>query len=180
MSSDQFILTRSEAIALEYNTLRGEIQKRIELRHQIVSATLAIAGAFIGVGVTNGILALIYPPIAIFLAIGWAQNDVRIYHMAHDGNYVLCSTKPRIAVQPSTSTVHSLNEIFKVNITVLDVVGLYEFNFTLRYNTTLLDTIDVQVGPFLQSPRYVHKRMIDDANGFIWVWVWSAGSSSCG
>lgn len=67
-----------ENVALEYNSLRGEILKRIELRHQHIVIAMTVAGVFLGVGVTTSAVALIYPPLAVFLAIGWAQNDLRI------------------------------------------------------------------------------------------------------
>lgn len=63
---------------LEYNSLRSEILKRIELRQQIVSITLTLAGVFLGIGLGTSSVALIYPPLAMFLAFGWAQNDFRI------------------------------------------------------------------------------------------------------
>jgi hypothetical protein len=67
---------------LEYNSLRGEILKRIELRQQLVSITLTLAGVFLGIGLGTESVALIYPPLAMFLAFGWAQNDFRIRDLA--------------------------------------------------------------------------------------------------
>lgn len=69
-------------IELEYNSLRGEILKRIELRQQIISVTLTLAGVFLGFGLTTATVALVYPPLAAFLAFGWAQNDFRIRDLA--------------------------------------------------------------------------------------------------
>ena len=65
-------------IELEYNSLRSEILKRIELRQQLISITLTLAGVFLGIGLGTQSVALIYPPLAMFLAFGWAQNDFRI------------------------------------------------------------------------------------------------------
>lgn len=48
------------------------------MRQQIVSITLTLAGIFLGIGLSNESVALIYPPLAMFLAFGWAQNDYRI------------------------------------------------------------------------------------------------------
>ena len=67
---------------LEYTALRGEILKRIELRQQLISITLTLAGVFLGVGLGTESVALIYPPLAMFLAFGWAQNDFRIRNLA--------------------------------------------------------------------------------------------------
>jgi hypothetical protein len=69
-------------LAVEYKALRDEIVKRIGLRQQTLSITLTIAGVFLGIGVTTQAVALVYPPLAMFLAIGWAQNDLRIRHAA--------------------------------------------------------------------------------------------------
>ncbi len=63
---------------MEYVALRAEILQRINLRQQIISVTLTLAGIFLGLGLTNEAVALIYPPLAAFLAFGWAQNDFRI------------------------------------------------------------------------------------------------------
>ena len=67
---------------LEYVALRSEILKRIELRQQLISITLTLAGVFLGVGLGTESVALIYPPLAMFLAFGWAQNDFRIRNLA--------------------------------------------------------------------------------------------------
>jgi hypothetical protein len=69
-------------LALEYNALRDEILKRIELRQQFLSTTLTIAGIFLGVGVATPTIALVYPPLAAFLAIAWMHNDDRIKNLA--------------------------------------------------------------------------------------------------
>lgn len=67
---------------LEYETLRAEILKRIEMRQQIVAITLTLAGVFLGFGLKTESVALVYPPLATFLAFGWSQNDYRIRALA--------------------------------------------------------------------------------------------------
>jgi hypothetical protein len=69
---------KRRSIEVEYTALRNEITKRIEMRQQIVTLTLTLAGIFLGVGLTRASVALIYPPLATFLALAWAQNDFRI------------------------------------------------------------------------------------------------------
>jgi hypothetical protein len=69
-------------IIIEYKALRDEVLKRIELRQQFVSMTLTIAGVFLGVGATTATVALVYPPLAAFLAIAWMQNDERVKSLA--------------------------------------------------------------------------------------------------
>ena len=66
------------SIEVEYKALRDEILKRIEMRQQIISVTLTLAGIFLGVGLTRATVPLIYPPLAAFLALSWSQNDFRI------------------------------------------------------------------------------------------------------
>ncbi|MBI5353472.1 MAG: hypothetical protein HZB50_12600 [Chloroflexi bacterium] len=74
--------TDLHGVDLEYNSLRGEILKRIELRQQIISITLTLAGIFLSFGLSTDTVAMIYPPLAAFLAIAWAQNDLRIRDLA--------------------------------------------------------------------------------------------------
>jgi uncharacterized membrane protein YqaE (UPF0057 family) len=69
-------------IEAEYLSLRGEILKRFELRQQLIAILLTLAGIFLGVGVATETVALVYPPLAMFLAFGWAQNDYRIRDLA--------------------------------------------------------------------------------------------------
>jgi hypothetical protein len=80
MTTDQQTPTATElrGMELEYTALRSEILKRIELRQQVISVTLTLAGAFLGVGLTKESVVLIYPLLAALLALGWAQNDFRI------------------------------------------------------------------------------------------------------
>lgn len=73
---------RQKHFDLEYNALRNEILKRIELRQQLIAISLTLAGAFLSVGLSTDLVVLIYPPLATFLALGWAQNDFRIRDLA--------------------------------------------------------------------------------------------------
>ena len=100
-----------------------------------------------------------------------------IYHIAHDGKYSIFSTRPKIEVKPSTYTAHSYEEIFTVDIYVSDIVDLYNYTFKLHYDTTLLDAVNLEIGSFLKPPIYVYKFIVDDANGEIWLWVWSTSGT---
>lgn len=63
----------------EYATLREEVLKRIESRQQTISIAMTLAGAFLGIGWNAGsVVMLMYPIIALLLAVGWAQNEVFI------------------------------------------------------------------------------------------------------
>jgi hypothetical protein len=82
-----------------------------------------------------------------------------------------------MAIKSPTYTAHTLGETFKINITIAGVVNLYNYTFKLSYNTTLLDAIQLDVGPFLNSPTYQYKLIIDHTLGEIWLWVWSYGAA---
>ncbi len=82
MSNESVEAIHKIGIEKEYDSLRAEILKRIELRQQMISITLTLAGVFLAVGITTEMVALIYPPLATFLAFGWAQNDFRIRELA--------------------------------------------------------------------------------------------------
>jgi hypothetical protein len=75
-------LEKLPGLGWEYNSLRSEILKRIELRQQIISITLTLAGVFLSFGLANELVPLIYPPLAMFLAFGWSQNDFRIRRLS--------------------------------------------------------------------------------------------------
>jgi hypothetical protein len=67
------------AKATEYATLREEVLKRQESRQQTLSIALTLAGAFLGLGWNAGaVVMLLYPLIALLLAVSWAQNEVFI------------------------------------------------------------------------------------------------------
>ncbi|MFN8531448.1 MAG: hypothetical protein U0670_22820 [Anaerolineae bacterium] len=48
----------------------------------MMSITLTLAGIFLSVGLSNELVSLIFPPLAMLLAFGWAQNDFRIRETA--------------------------------------------------------------------------------------------------
>src|SRR5215510_11261505 len=69
----------SAASETEYATLREEVLKRLEGRQQTLSIALTLAGAFLGLGWNAGsVVMLLYPLIALLLAVSWAQNEVFI------------------------------------------------------------------------------------------------------
>lgn len=52
-------------------------------------------------------------------------------------------------------------------VMVDNVINLYGFEFTLRYNTTILDVAEVLIGPFLREPIEVGAIEVDEENGSI-------------
>jgi hypothetical protein len=76
---------RLVGLQMEYSTLRDEFLRRIEMRQKLMELTLTIAAAFLGISLTKEVpqsVALIYPPLATFLALGWVQQDNRIRELA--------------------------------------------------------------------------------------------------
>jgi len=89
---------------VEYRALRDESLKRIELRQQTVSIALTIAGVFLGVGIGTRAVALVYPPLAFALAIGWLQNDLRIKEI---GDYIRLNLESRTPNLHWETTMHA-------------------------------------------------------------------------
>ncbi len=61
----------------EYESLRDEIIKRIEIRQQLIYTTITISGVILGFGINTSNLSFIFPPLAFALTLMWAQNDLR-------------------------------------------------------------------------------------------------------
>jgi hypothetical protein len=74
----------------QYASLRNEIEKRIEIRQQILAFTLLVAGTLLTIGVQPNVpevVLLFYPVIAMFLGAIWEQNDVRVAQI----DYFICT-----------------------------------------------------------------------------------------
>jgi hypothetical protein len=63
-------------VTAEYNTLREEILKRVETRYQLLSLSVTALGALLAFGseTKNATLILLYPVLALCLAISWLSN----------------------------------------------------------------------------------------------------------
>jgi hypothetical protein len=63
----------------EYAQLKGEILKRSEFQHQLISIALVALGALVSVGLKDAPIAVLaYPMLALFLAAAWIYNDGQI------------------------------------------------------------------------------------------------------
>lgn len=75
----------------------------------------------------------------------------------------------KMSVTPSTLAVGKVGKIFKINVTVTDVINLYGFEFKLGYNATLLDALNITLGSFFpNSTSYVLKNYINHTEGYLW------------
>lgn len=82
--SDAILDTRARSgPEIEYVTLREEVLKLLEQRGTLLSITVTLAAAFLGLGWGTGgaVAILLYPPIAALVAAIWAQGEIRIRHI---------------------------------------------------------------------------------------------------
>jgi hypothetical protein len=89
-----------------------------------------------------------------------------IPHTPIDGTaYVIGSS---MSVEPLIFTAKMLNKVFNVNVTAQHVANLYDFEFTLHYNTSLLDvyTPYAQLGK-LMSGAAIYIFELNDPLGYI-------------
>ena len=81
------------------------------------------------------------------------------------------STNPYLWVTPTTYIATALGETFTIDINISNVDNLRAFEFKLSYNTTLLDTLEVDQGSFFPPPPSVSiaKLEADETAGLVWV-----------
>ena len=76
-----------EDAILEFTSLREELVKRIEIRFRILYFSFIVAGTILTFGFQQGddasLIILLYPNLAIFLALAWVHNDLRIEDIGH-------------------------------------------------------------------------------------------------
>ena len=78
----------NEFLLAEYEALRQETVKRIDLQQQMATIALTAVSAFFLVGSqgeTVGQLALLYPPMALLFSTAWLHHHMRIMEL---GDYV--------------------------------------------------------------------------------------------
>jgi hypothetical protein len=71
-------------VTTEYNSLREEILKRVEIRYQLIALTVTAFGALLAFGsqTKNAYPILFYPVLALCLAISWRSNTHNIWHLS--------------------------------------------------------------------------------------------------
>jgi len=109
----------------EFNALNSEIVKRLEIQYQFIALTLIVAGTFLSLGSqtnTNPVVLLVYPIIALFLAIGWQQNAIVIRQL---GLYIRDRIESRVAGGGWESYKKSMSLISQRNLTTLFTRGTF-------------------------------------------------------
>jgi hypothetical protein len=112
---------------IEYMSLREESLRRIEGRQQILSVTLTLAGAFLGIGWgTGGAMALlIYPPLAALLAASWVQNEVRIRTISAYIRDHLEAAIPGLGWERYSRNVTAQSRFMGFPIDILSIGGIF-------------------------------------------------------
>ena len=90
-----------------------------------------------------------------------------IPHIVYDGEYKCYAARAKIQVLPQVSEAKALNQVFNISITVTNVANLCIFEFTLQYNTTLLDAMEIAIASFPGRTYKVSKKIIDDTQGLV-------------
>jgi hypothetical protein len=93
-----------EGAEIEYTAMRAEVLARIGLRQQILTGTLTLGGVLLGVGLQWPLIALLYPPLAAFLAVAWAQNDYRVRDLS---KYIREEVEPHLPAVRWESHIHA-------------------------------------------------------------------------
>ena len=101
----------------EYDNLRAEILKRIELMHQLISLGLIVPGTIFAFGfqTQDATLILLYPLLAFILSLLWSQHDRRTREI---GYYIHTQIETRLTealgwehFMDTTRTVHKLFDL---------------------------------------------------------------------
>jgi hypothetical protein len=90
-----------------------------------------------------------------------------IPHIVYDGEYRCYAAKAKIQVVPQVIEAKAINVVFNLSITVAHVANLCAFEFTLQYNTTLLDAKEITIASFPGRTYKVSKKIIDDTQGLV-------------
>lgn len=77
---------------------------------------------------------------------------------------------PYIYVAPLVHVADETGELFDIDISISNVSNLHKVRLNLRYNTSLLDVVQVVQGPFLPPPPQSFVMFeIDESAGFVWM-----------
>jgi hypothetical protein len=100
------------------------------------------------------------------------MDEAPLPHVTSDGyfNNVLM---PKLYVDPPLILDPSMtpSDEFQVNINVANISDLYDFEFTLLYDTTVLNGLGLLVIPFANQTSFDLQFMLNDTCGKIWVKV---------
>ena len=103
----------------EYQVLRGEILKRTELQHQLISIALLAFGSLLALGFGKDgspQATLAYPLLTVALAAAWSQHDIRIRQI---GEYIRDNIEPQClgpSLTVADQALHACAPVYVISI----------------------------------------------------------------
>lgn len=98
--------------------------------------------------------------------------------MLHIFSVVSPSPITAVYVEPPYYYGEALGDVFTVEVIALNVHDVLGFEFKLDYDPSILDAIDITLGPFLNEPTFIALKEIYNDMGKIWFGASSLGSAS--
>lgn len=112
-------------IEYEYQALREELVKRIELRTQMIVGTIATSAIFLVASFSEPRAALIYPMISASLFTVWVQLDIGVGQIAE---YIKNHLEP-VLCNPGWQKHRSINKlsqkIFGMRLNIFAALGIF-------------------------------------------------------
>ncbi len=89
---------KPDFVTAEYNNLRAEILKREEIRYQLIALTVTVFGALLAFGsqTKNATSILLYPVLALCLAISWRSNLKDIWNLS---DYIIEHIETKVGIK---------------------------------------------------------------------------------
>jgi len=139
-SSKTYSKDEKAEILAEYSALRDEVLKRMDLRQNILTSTVLIAGTILAFSVpdeTSPLVLLLYPILALFLATAWTQNDTRIWDIAQ---YIENEIESKLSGIKWETYIHRLNQSRIVRPLEVTAVGVFLATEVITVGLALLKT----------------------------------------
>jgi len=85
-----------------------------------------------------------------------------------DGIITISEPNTYLLISPSSNEI-TLGDSLTVAVLIQNVTDLYGYDITIRYNTTLLNAIKLQEGPFLNSggQTFIFANITNDEEGYV-------------
>ena len=114
---------KNQFLLAEYNALREEIVKRIELEYNLISFSLVSFGVISGLGsaARSSLIIMVYPLFAAFITAGWVNSDNSIQCIA---NYIKSQIEARLGGD-NTGWEHRFEHQNSNGLSALSVIGAF-------------------------------------------------------
>ena len=124
----------------EYDTLRQEILKRVEMQYTLVNLTLTFVAVFLGLGLENNLIAFLVPPLVTLIALLYKTHSVMILRIS---NYMIERFESQIDSSvgwEAHNKIKATSPVFKRKNLIVNLGPLAIFTF--------LDIISISIGLF--------------------------------